>query len=112
MENGSKTRRGTAMITAEDVVAIKLEVLHATISAFALRGYSGDLHFHLEDPPLKAQVYLKPNGSLAAAHRDVLKSLADSWASVDTFVDQPGTYLRVRFPHGIITKLDLRDQTL
>src|SRR5260370_26631351 len=109
MEKGSNTRPGTAMLTAEDIVAIKLEVLHATISAFALRGYSVDLHFHLEDPPLKSQVYLKPNGSLAAAHRDVMKSLATSWASVDTFVDKPRTYLRVRFQHWVIPKVVLTD---
>ena len=116
METGSEAQTlrdsgqaSTGMLTAEDLTAIKLEVLHATISAFAHRGFTGDLQFHLDEAPIKAGIYLKPNGALAAAHRDVLKSLADSWASIDVFVDRPGTFLRVRFMHGVINKVDLND---
>jgi hypothetical protein len=97
------------MLGAADLIAIKLEILHATISAFALRGFSGDLEFHLDEPPVKAEMYLKPNGSLSAVHRDVLKSLADSWPSIDTFVDRPGTFLLVRYSYGIITRVDTND---
>jgi hypothetical protein len=34
-----------AMLGATDLLAINLEILHASISGFAVRGYSGDLEF-------------------------------------------------------------------
>jgi len=105
------------MLGAEANLRIRLAVLHAGVTAFALERYSGDIYIRCRSGQIEflrdeMHIEIDPaeNHFPGAPTNAVLRSMVEAWPGIDVWLESPTTVLLIGYQDGKIYRARIRDR--